>query len=61
MCPKDLDFIEELKLRRWARENYRPASQRMPTWHPVVHDEMTKKDGEMCEADEPLTLASAQH
>lgn len=59
MCPvKDLDFIEELKLRRWARENYKPASQRMPTWHHVVHDEMTKKDRELTEADEPFTLAS---
>lgn len=41
-----LDLIEELKLRRWARENYVPQTQRNGTWHPVVHDEMTRKDSE---------------
>ena len=41
-----LDLIEELKLRRWARENYVPQPQRNGTWHPVVHDEMTRKDSE---------------
>ena len=42
----DLDFIEELRLRRWARENYVPKGQRQSTWHPVVHQEMEKKDYE---------------
>jgi hypothetical protein len=42
----DLDLIEELRLRRWARENYVPHSQREITWHPVVHDEMRRKDQE---------------
>jgi hypothetical protein len=42
----ELDFIEELRLRRWARENYVPAGLRQPSWHPVVHDEMKKKDHE---------------
>ena len=42
----DIDFIEELRLRRWARENYVPPGQRKRNWHPVVHDEMKKKDGE---------------
>jgi hypothetical protein len=40
----EVDFIEELRLRRWARENYVPANQRKGSWHPVVHDEMVKKD-----------------
>ena len=40
----DLDLIEELKLRRWAREHYVPVDQRQPSWHPVVHEEMEKKD-----------------
>jgi hypothetical protein len=40
----DLDFIEELRLRRWARENYVPRNGRQTTWHPVVHEEMEKKD-----------------
>lgn len=41
-----VDFIEELKMRRWARENYVPRDKRQRTWHPVVHDEMEKKDHE---------------
>jgi hypothetical protein len=40
----ELDFIEELRLRRWARENYVPPTQRQQSWHPVVHEEMEKKD-----------------
>ncbi len=42
----ELDFIEELRLRRWARENYVPQGQRQTTWHPVVHQETEKKDHE---------------
>jgi len=42
----DLDFIEELRLRRWARENFVPVQQRLPSWHPIVLDEMLRKDGE---------------
>ena len=42
----DLDLIEELRLRRWARENYVPPENRQRTWHPVVHEEMNKKDTE---------------
>jgi hypothetical protein len=40
----DLDFIEELRLRRWARENYVPREEREDSWHPIVHQEMEKKD-----------------
>lgn len=50
----DLDFIEELRLRRWARENYVPRSQRQLSWHPVVLDEMDHKDVEMADADTPI-------
>jgi hypothetical protein len=49
----DLDFIEELRLRRWARENYVPRGQRQTTWHPVVHQEMEKKD---LEEDKPSAV-----
>ncbi len=42
----DLDLIEELRLRRWARENYVPSGQRQTGWHSVVLDEMSKKDFE---------------
>jgi len=43
----ELDFIEELRMRRWAREHYVPREQRQHSWHPVVHEEMEKKDREV--------------
>lgn len=47
----ELDFIEELRLRRWARENYVARDERKHSWHPVVHEEMEKKDFELGVAD----------
>ncbi len=47
----DVDFIEELRLRRWARQNYVPPEQRDSSWHPVVLDEMDKKDVEVNEPE----------
>jgi hypothetical protein len=43
----EVDFIEELRLRRWARENYVGADGRDETWHPVILDEMRAKDSEV--------------
>lgn len=43
---ESLDFIEELRLRRWARENYVPSAERSPAWHPIILEEMTRKDRE---------------
>lgn len=43
---QDIDFIEELRLRRWARENYVPAGERDTAWHPIILDEMSRKDRE---------------
>ncbi|MBY0523052.1 MAG: hypothetical protein K2R98_06620 [Gemmataceae bacterium] len=40
----ELDMIEELRLRRWAREHYAPRGQRLSSWHPVIHEEMGMKD-----------------
>jgi hypothetical protein len=54
----DLDFIEELRLRRWARENYVPSEQREQSWHPVVHEEMEKKDVEFIPLDTPAYAMS---
>ena len=51
----EVDFIEELRLRRWAREHYVPSHAREEQWHPVVLDEMNKKDDE---STNPLQLAS---
>jgi hypothetical protein len=53
----EVDFIEELRLRRWARENYVPRDRREGSWHPVVHDEMTRKDDEQEEAQTVYTCA----
>ena len=46
----ELDFIEELRLRRWARENYVPTDERDTAWHPIILEEMRRKDGEVSDA-----------
>ena len=51
----ELDFIEELRLRRWARENYVAPEERSQKWHPIIREEMEKKDGE---AGPPLARPS---
>jgi hypothetical protein len=43
----ELDFIEELRLRRWAREHYVPPEDRSATWHPIVLQEMAAKDRDL--------------
>jgi hypothetical protein len=53
----EVDFIEELRLRRWARENYVPRGQRQLSWHPVILDEMARKDYDMAEAEVVVTCA----
>lgn len=42
-----LDLVDELRLRRWARLNYVAADERSRRWHPVILDEMLRKDGEL--------------
>ena len=53
----EVDFIEELRLRRWAREHYVPRNQREISWHPVILDEMDQKDNEMSEVEPVCTCA----
>jgi hypothetical protein len=53
----EVDFIEELRLRRWARENYVPRNQRELSWHPVILDEMDRKDTEMSAVEPVFTCA----
>ena len=53
----EVDFIEELQLRRWAREHYVPRGQRQRTWHPIVHEEMEKKDFEASKPEPAPTRA----
>jgi hypothetical protein len=39
-----VDLVEEFRLRAWARRNYVVARERQAFWHPVVLDEMRRKD-----------------
>ena len=50
----EFDFIEEIRMRRWARENYVPAGERDESWHPVVLAEMYAKDREQGTLDDEL-------
>lgn len=52
----ELDFIEEIRLRRWARENFVALDDRSESWHPVVLDEMRMKDIEAQQAEDELTI-----
>ena len=55
----EVDFIEELRLRRWARENYVPSPNRQDAWHPIVLEEMSRKDEESYTDDLSPAYASA--
>jgi hypothetical protein len=46
----EVDPIEEFRLRRWARENYVPADSRDRAWHPIIQEEMRRKDAEVSDA-----------
>ncbi len=42
-----ISLIQELRLRQWARRNYVPSeARRDDEWHPVVLDEMRRRDHE---------------
>ncbi len=42
----DVDPIEEIRLRTWARKNYAHPTEREENWHPIILDEMGRKDQE---------------
>ena len=42
----DVDFVEELRLRTWARQNFVAEEDRDSDWHPVVLEEMRNVDEE---------------
>ena len=42
-----IDLIQELRLRKWAREHYVVAAQRGRHWHPIVLEEMQFRDEEL--------------
>lgn len=41
-----VDPVEEMRLRTWARVNYQPRDERGSGLHPIVLDEMSRKDTE---------------
>ena len=53
----EVDFIEELRLRRWARENYVSRNEREVSWHPVILDEMNRKERESAAVESVCTCA----
>lgn len=50
------DLVAELRMRRWARGNYVPAIERSPNWHPIVLDEMERRDQELGHATQMTSL-----
>jgi hypothetical protein len=42
----DVDPVEEMRMRTWARRHYTPAEDRSINLHPIVLDEMVRKDAE---------------
>jgi hypothetical protein len=43
----EIDPIEEIRLRTWARQHYLPVDERSVNLHPVVLDEMARRDREV--------------
>jgi len=43
----EIDPVEEMRLRTWARQNYTPQQERDADWHPVILEEMRHKDHEV--------------
>jgi hypothetical protein len=52
-----LDIVEELRLRRWARENYAAVENRCVDWHPVILEEMDRRDAEVARLVSPPIIA----
>ena len=52
-----LDIVEELRLRRWARENYAPVDERSADLHPVILEEMERRDAEVARLVSPPIVA----
>ncbi|QDT38430.1 hypothetical protein [Stratiformator vulcanicus] len=43
----EIDAIEEMRLRTWARKNFVESAERDTEWHPVILDEMAQMDREL--------------
>jgi hypothetical protein len=54
-----IDLIRELRLRQWARTHYVTESERSVKWHPIVLEEMRRRDEELFEGGgQPLATSS---
>jgi hypothetical protein len=53
----DVNLAKELRLRGWARKNYVSAENRPDKWHPIVLDEMRKRDRELESRSSGQTIA----
>ncbi len=54
------DLIQEFQLRRSARENYVDAQDRNDVdWHPIVLDEMRRKDDEIQQLQSDQTIVTS--
>lgn len=42
-----VEIVEEIRLRTWARLNYAAPEERDDAWHPIVLEEMDRKDVEV--------------
>ena len=55
-----LDFVAELKLRQWARRNYvTPELRHDDDWHPIVLEEMRRRDGELASIEPLQTIVTS--
>ena len=43
---ESVDLVEEIRLRTWARKHYASPAERDEDWHPIILDEMSRKDQE---------------
>ena len=46
LLESELDLVEEIRLRTWARRNYVAACEREESWHSVILNEMARIDDE---------------
>ena len=55
------EILDTPYLRRWARENYVPRGRRQISWHPVVHEEMERKEFETTQsASAPVCVVASR-
>lgn len=54
-----MDIIKELRLRRWARENYVAPNERSDRWDAVILNEMSVMDRDIADRQAEADLLSA--